>query len=1333
MIDEKSKSKRKRRVVLRAVRRQFGLLLIACVVLLAAYVSAGRQFMPAISGYAEFVEAQILAISGVAVRVDSLQGGFSGFDPVIEFNGLSMGVAAEPDAAGAGERALDFDRGRVVVDMARSIRQRRWVLREFVVERLELELAQTDAGGWLLGDIAMRGGGIDPDTLYRAFLNIAELRVRDIVVNLRSRSGEQLRFIDGAATIQNRGDNHFLHVDITPQGQNRQLALSLEVRGGDLSAIDGGFHLAVPAANYSDLFGGLRVAGINIEKLIGGGDLWVDFASGEARRVVATATLDAVTLRSAGGEPTTLDSLTGAFAARREGGVEQYSVSDLSFGHEGARWPRSNLHLARRPQQSLLLHADRFEAAVAVSLAEKLGLLPEPAAALSRQLRPAGVLENIELQAPLRRDSDELVSLRANIAGGAVASVGNSPAMTGLTGYLEVAADLSGRRATGLIEVDSTDFSINIPRVYTSTWTFDSMNGSLEFALDYNEGRRLRLTSGVLAGRLGETETRLQLSSALDQQAGGERENELELLVGLLRMNAAEKTPFLPDGPGVRDYLRGGMEFLDRAIIDGRFRNSAGIFRGQTAQGSDRVTKTFQSFHQWHEAGMRFDPQWPMLDSERALVLTDDENIDVLLENGGSRGLRAARIEGSLRGGEAGSRLLRVSGRGAASAADGLAYLQAVPVAPELRRAVADWRMGGDLQGEFDLEVPLGAAEAEADLRLRLDFGGNDLWISQYELELAQLRGELLFDTRSGIERGAFQARLFGGETGIEISSRGAAGAVERIVATARGRADRRALLRWPRQSELVKGVLDKARGTFLYSAELHLDRMGAGATSLRVSSDLAGLFLTLPEPFAKQAGAPLPLNLQIDQTGGVQAVSGSLGSRLRFNLELADAGLRRGRVRLGGGNRDTVELDRGLMVDGRIDRVALGQWAALFGDMRSAAPAAPSGSFAFMDIHADELEVYGQTLRDVRLRAEPTSRGWRAALDGTSIQGAVEIPLDANDYLQLQLDHLRFAGADEPEPEADAPTRVAGARKPPPSAPDPLAGVDPRRLPRLRLAVDEVSIGGTPLGRWSFSLEPDARGAEFTDLGFDFRGLRLTPPAAGQAEQAPAGRLRWDFDGKRHATEFAGLIRADDMAAVLLENGFAASLESARARFAAELRWPGSPAFPRGSRLSGNVDLLVEDGRFLETSAGGGALKLISIINFNAIVRRLRLSDDLLRRGLAFDEIEGRLKLDRGLARIEDHLMISGPSSLYQISGDVNLRDETISGEMRVTLPLSDNIPWIGLITGNFPLALGAYLLDQIFGSPVDSLTSAVYTLEGPWESLQPRFKQAFGSPGQE
>ena len=67
--------------------------------------------------------------------------------------------------------------------------------------------------------------------------------------------------------------------------------------------------------------------------------------------------------------------------------------------------------------------------------------------------------------------------------------------------------------------------------------------------------------------------------------------------------------------------------------------------------------------------------------------------------------------------------------------------------------------------------------------------------------------------------------------------------------------------------------------------------------------------------------------------------VSGSAGSRLRFNLELADSAIRRGRVRLGGGRSDTAELDSGVVVDGRLERMVFEQWASLLGKMQAAAP----------------------------------------------------------------------------------------------------------------------------------------------------------------------------------------------------------------------------------------------------------------------------------------------------------------------------------------------------------------------------------------------------------
>ncbi|HLT62911.1 MAG TPA: AsmA-like C-terminal region-containing protein, partial [Pseudohongiella sp.] len=83
---------------------------------------------------------------------------------------------------------------------------------------------------------------------------------------------------------------------------------------------------------------------------------------------------------------------------------------------------------------------------------------------------------------------------------------------------------------------------------------------------------------------------------------------------------------------------------------------------------------------------------------------------------------------------------------------------------------------------------------------------------------------------------------------------------------------------------------------------------------------------------------------------------------------------------------------------------------------------------------------------------------------------------------------------------------------------------------------------------------------------------------------------------------------------------------------------------------------------------------------------------------------------------------------------GDINLAEQTINADLFITLPVSDNIPWLGGLAVlnnliNWQLAIGVFLIDRIFGEQVDNLTSAQYKLEGPWETVEPRLYQVFAS----
>jgi uncharacterized protein YhdP len=394
-------------------------------------------------------------------------------------------------------------------------------------------------------------------------------------------------------------------------------------------------------------------------------------------------------------------------------------------------------------------------------------------------------------------------------------------------------------------------------------------------------------------------------------------------------------------------------------------------------------------------------------------------------------------------------------------------------------------------------------------------------------------------------------------------------------------------------------------------------------------------------------------------------------------------------------------------------------------------------------ELMIERVDLFDEILEQVSVQLAQENAIWILGLNSDAVAGAVRFPTRADEPWDVNLNHLHLsrsiAGATDTGTDAQdqsdfefADTEVELDLQELPTVEynlprsDPMDNLDPRDFPDIRLAIDELTMAGSPFGRWQFLMQSDARGAGFSDLVVDARGLRIG------SEEEPA-TFRWNYDGDAHGSELTGVLSASDLAAVLSAYGYAPSIQSESARFDSRLHWRGSPAYFSALGLNGEIDLEVNNGRFQQRAGvANSALRLISIINFDAVLRRLRFSDDITGSGLAYDEIRGKVVLDDGTLSIDDRLQIIGPSSLFQIAGKIDLAAETIDGDLYITLPVSDNIPWLSGLAAlnnliNWQVAVGVFLFDQIFGDQVDDLTSAHYTLDGPWEGLEPRLNQVF------
>ena len=910
-------------------------------------------------------------------------------------------------------------------------------------------------------------------------------------------------------------------IDIHLQHRSRPLRLGLALRGlKDPATISGTVFIALPDSDYAEQANTFaRLSETQFTTLQGAGDFWLYLRDGKLGAIAALPNISEAEFTLGDSAPLRL---------------AHFNIAMQAFLVEGYT-----------PNQLLYLRASHLDLGLITRLALTEGLLPESATADLRQYAPKGYLRNISaVFAPDPQIANS--TLRANLDGVALSSVRGSPNLAGLDGYLELQHDSTAPQIWGRAELDSSRFRINIPNTFTREWQYDSARGAIDFHIDLQDGREVRLVSSPIAIE-SETLTggKVQFTSIIKQPTDGEREAWLDLLVGVERLDIADRALYLPDGLTIKDQLRAAMAWLEQSIDgDGAVVNSGVVFRGSSLINAERLSKTFQSYFTLQSGDLQFSPDWPPLQDLQATLTTNDDRIDLHLNEAHSLGLPADGLQGSIRPDAEGNSHLQVQGQSAAPLATGLQYLQQAPLGDSLQEALGNWQAEGEFTASIEVQLPLAdfvGTGPGPQIALHITLPDNSLTMPDYDLSLDPLQGELRYTTADGLNASPMPITLFDAPATISISSR-----------LASSSASAPAIAEAPRRDRLQ-------------------------AVLLNIESD--------------------------------------------------------------------------------------------------------------------------------------------AAL------GHLSLPLQEEQPMQLNLQHLHLPEPDEDKDADESDTADAQDE-------DPLADFDPRRLPLMDLDIAQLKIGDKDYGSWALRLEPTEQGATISRLRFDFRGLRAGIDDRSTRTPQEPPRFLWQFDGSRHRSTLRGTLMAGNLADFLQANGYAASLNSRSARFDAELSWPGSPAFFATERLNGTLALDIDNGRFQQSGASTGPLKLISILNFDAIMRRLRFSDDLLRRGLAYDEIEGVLRLDNGLIHIEDRLVITGPSSLYQITGDVNLADETISGEMYITLPLSDNLPWAGLLTANLPLAVGAYLLDRIFGNQVDSLTSAVYTLEGPWDDLQPQFKQAFGSP---
>jgi uncharacterized protein YhdP len=241
-------------------------------------------------------------------------------------------------------------------------------------------------------------------------------------------------------------------------------------------------------------------------------------------------------------------------------------------------------------------------------------------------------------------------------------------------------------------------------------------------------------------------------------------------------------------------------------------------------------------------------------------------------------------------------------------------------------------------------------------------------------------------------------------------------------------------------------------------------------------------------------------------------------------------------------------------------------------------------------------------------------------------------------------------------------------------------------------------------------------RGGEVTQVRGDLLGINW----------GEESHLIWRADESEERTELVLAAQIQDISESLELLGVSPIMETRSGALEANWEWEGGPTDFELPAVAGTLTLDMQSGSFTSAKAEAeGAMRLLSLMNLSGLFRRANINQ-LFDPGVTFDSAKGRFEFDRGILRIPE-FSVEGSGGYFSFVSEIDLNKELLDGELVVTLPLVENIPWVAALAGGLPVAAGTYLVSKVFEDQVNQLSSGIYSVSGNLDDPQVVFERVF------
>lgn len=709
------------------------------------------------------------------------------------------------------------------------------------------------------------------------------------------------------------------------------------------------------------------------------------------------------------------------------------------------------------------------------------------------------------------------------------------------------------------------------------------------------------------------------------------------------------------------------VEYLERGIIAGQDVRAQVLLSGpltafpfRDKQGQFEVLAKIQG------AEFLFAPDWQSVKGAGVELHFHNERMDILATSGK---LSNQTIDGevlvSLPDLEQADNLY-VKIKQQTEAASLKDFFADTPIADPLVNVFEVVQGQGRAEGDIELDIDLKDLNVLAKGKVLLD--NNRIYLSKPGMQLDNVAGELTFHDD---EIKLIDAKATWLTMPIDFSVRGSDDkqGYEVNVQTSL-LANSEALL--PHGTGLMDGFI---AGTSVLDTNVALNFTEQGFNYLAsFSSDLSGTAVTLPTPYNKLAQTKGKLIGEVRGDDISNLITANINDLLYFNgiLDNQSGQFDKAHLVISKQNRG---LDRpGFSVTIDQDELQLDSWFEFLDRVieQSTGPTEQDQSLLpqFSEIRANLGQLYvGNILfNDVEMLMKPDSDGLEMRLNGKELRAQVQLPRQDTSPIRVQADYLRI---NSQQTEATEPPKAQ------------IGGDEWLvNIPAIEFGCDDCRINQYQLDRVNLAFSGNGEQLIISNLNVD-KGTH-TLSATG----------RWQ-DGVSHVS---GNLSSADFGDLMEEFDITSTVKDSQANIDFDLNWRAAPYDFDWETLGGEIQWQLGEGHLTDISDQGA--RVFSLLSLDSLVRKLKLDfRDVFAKGFFYNQMEGSLQIENGVAYTQDTKMDGVPADL-SITGYVNLKTHEINYDLAIAPQVTSSLPVIVGWMVNPVTGLAALAIDKVIHS---------------------------------